>query len=92
MSKKHPIDELIESGVIDVMAGDMSAADKAAAIELAHKISDVYVDAFEKLQAAARDPEVLAAIIGRIKTQKNFSVVDWETEGDEIVESEEEGE
>ena len=68
MSKKNPIDELIEDGTIDKMAGDMSPGEKAAAIALARQMSDAFVDAFGKLGEASLDPEVRAALLRHFMT------------------------
>ena len=89
MDNKDLINELIESGIIDTMAGDMSDVDKAAAIELARSISDSYISAFEKLLEASHDPKTRAQMLQRFKTHEGFMNVNWETEGEELNEEEE---
>jgi hypothetical protein len=81
MSKKNTIDELIEDGTIDKMAGDMSPGEKAAAIALARKMSDAFVDAFEKLGKASLDPEVRAAMLRHFKGAPSPCKMDWKSVG-----------
>jgi hypothetical protein len=84
----HPIDQMKEQGTFEKICANLSEEDRAIAEKEARRVITPYLEAFARLTAALKDPDMRAELAKsmNISDEEIAATGAWDLEGEDDVE------